>query len=103
MTRSNECRLTYSAPRSPSQRRVAATWSRCSSTRRRRCSLTPSAGAQVARLPCEGLANPEIGTRLFISARTVQHHLSKVFTEMNLTSRNQLSRALDGGPSESSS
>ena len=64
--------------------------------------------AQVARLASEGLTNPEIGTRLFISARTVQYHLSKVFTKMNLTSRNQLSRALDGTrgavkPPESSS
>jgi DNA-binding CsgD family transcriptional regulator len=64
--------------------------------------------AQVARLASEGLTNPEIGTRLFISARTVQYHLSKVFTKMNLTSRNQLSRALDGRrgavkPPESSS
>ncbi len=63
---------------------------------------------QVARLASEGLSNPEIGTRLFISARTVQYHLSKVFTKMNLTSRNQLSGALDGGrravtPPESSS
>ena len=52
--------------------------------------------AQVARLASEGLSNPEIATRLFISARTVQYHLSKVFTKMNLTSRNQLWRALDG-------
>ncbi len=63
---------------------------------------------QVARLASEGLSNPEIGARLFISSRTVQYHLSKVFTKMNLTSRNQLSRALDGGrkglnPPESSS
>jgi DNA-binding NarL/FixJ family response regulator len=50
--------------------------------------------AQVARLASEGLTNQEIGSRLFISARTVQYHLSKVFTKMNLTSRNQLSRAL---------
>jgi DNA-binding NarL/FixJ family response regulator len=48
--------------------------------------------AQVARLASEGLSNPPIGTRLFISARTVKYHLSKVFTKMNLTSRNQLSR-----------
>jgi len=53
--------------------------------------------AEVARLASEGLTNPEIGTRLFISARTVQYHLSKVFTKMNLASRSQLSRALDGG------
>jgi FixJ family two-component response regulator len=52
--------------------------------------------AQVARLASEGLSNPEIGTRLFISAHTVQYHLSKVFTKMNLTSRTQLSRGLDG-------
>ena len=51
---------------------------------------------QVARLASEGLSNPEIGTRLFISARTVQYHLSKVFTKMNLTSRNQLSRSQIG-------
>ena len=50
---------------------------------------------QVARLAAEGLSNPEIGTRLFISARTVQHHLSNVFTKMNLTSRSQLWQALD--------
>jgi DNA-binding CsgD family transcriptional regulator/tetratricopeptide (TPR) repeat protein len=63
---------------------------------------------QVAQLASEGLSNSEIGTRLFISARTVQYHLSKVFTKMNLSSRNQLSRALDGRrgaekPPESSS
>ncbi len=52
---------------------------------------------QVARLASEGLSNPEIGARLFISSRTVQYHLSKVFTKMNLTSRNQLTRALDAG------
>lgn len=53
--------------------------------------------AQIARLAAEGLSNPEIGTQLFISARTVQHHLSNVFTKMNLTSRTQLWRALDRG------
>jgi DNA-binding CsgD family transcriptional regulator len=63
---------------------------------------------QVAQLASEGLSNSEIGTRLFISARTVQYHLSKVFTKMNLSSRNQLSRALEGRrgaekPRESSS
>jgi DNA-binding CsgD family transcriptional regulator len=50
--------------------------------------------AQVARLAYEGHSNPEIGARLFISPRTVEHHLHKVFTKMNITSRSQLDRVL---------
>ena len=50
--------------------------------------------AQVARLASDGLSNPEIGARLYISARTVQYHLSKVFTKLGIRSRAQLARAL---------
>ena len=53
---------------------------------------------QVARLAREGMSNPEIGARLFISARTVQYHLSKVFTKLNISSRSQLHRALPADP-----
>jgi DNA-binding CsgD family transcriptional regulator len=54
--------------------------------------------AQVARLARDGLSNPEIGARLFISPRTAAYHLSNVFTKLGIGSRSQLDRVLAAGP-----
>jgi DNA-binding CsgD family transcriptional regulator len=52
-------------------------------------SLTPSERA-VVDLVAEGLSNPQIGQRLYVSRRTVQTHLGHVFAKLHLTSRTQL-------------
>jgi DNA-binding CsgD family transcriptional regulator len=63
------------------------------STRRRdpstRYQLTPRE-RQIARLAGQGLANHEIGTRLFLSTHTISYHLHKIYTKLGITSRGQL-------------
>jgi DNA-binding CsgD family transcriptional regulator len=54
--------------------------------------------AVIARLAREGLSNPEIGSRLFISARTVQSHLGKIFAKLAISSRGQLDQVLTSDP-----
>jgi DNA-binding NarL/FixJ family response regulator len=49
---------------------------------------------QIARLARNGRSNPEISTELFISPRTVEWHLRKVFTKLGISSRRELHAAL---------
>ena len=50
--------------------------------------------AQIARLARDGLSTPEIGSRLFISPRTVEYHPHRVFGKLDISSRTELAGAL---------
>jgi len=68
--------------------------------------LTPQE-ARIAALARDGLSNPAIGARIFVSPRTVEYHLHKVFAKLGIRSRNELHivlpRAADPAPSRRAS
>jgi DNA-binding CsgD family transcriptional regulator len=55
---------------------------------------------QITQLACDGLSNPEIGARLFLSPRTVEWHLRKVFGKLGVHRRRELADALSGWDSQ---
>ena len=81
-----------------SERELSATGERVHRRRAEtREDLTAQEG-QIARLAREGLSNTETGERLFVSPRTVEYHLRKVFTKLGIGSRGELERALPREP-----
>ena len=75
------------------RRELVATGERVRRHRKTRDELTPQE-EQIARLAREGLTNPEIGAQLFISPRTVEWHMRKVFAKLEIGSRKDLDTAL---------
>jgi DNA-binding CsgD family transcriptional regulator len=78
---SNEEAIAYAQRGRGERKRPASGWA----------SLTPTE-RDVVKLVSEGLANKDIATRLFVSPRTVETHLTHVYTKLGLSSRVQLAQ-----------
>jgi DNA-binding CsgD family transcriptional regulator len=76
------------------ERELAATGERIRKRDARPVADLTAQEAQIARLVADGHSNPEIAVELFISPRTVEYHLHKIFAKLDITGRGQLARAL---------
>jgi DNA-binding CsgD family transcriptional regulator len=76
------------------QRELVATGERARKRSVENITTLTAQEAYIAQLARDGLTNPEIGTRLFLSARTVEWHLRKIFTKLGISSRRELRAAL---------
>lgn len=56
--------------------------------------LTPQE-LEIATLVADGLTNKEVATELYLSAKTVEYHLTRVYRKLNIRTRSELARALD--------
>ena len=87
------------APRRSPRARAASCWrpvKRLESARSRPGTSSPRRRRRSRSSPATGCRTREIGARLFISPRTVEYHLHKVFTKLGITSREHLDRVLPG-------
>jgi DNA-binding CsgD family transcriptional regulator len=80
------------------RRELLATGARVGKRTVRTANQLTAQEARIARLAGDGRSNPEIGAMLYISARTVEYHLHKVFTKLDISSRVQIADVLGREP-----
>ncbi len=73
---------------------------RCGSGRWRNADELTAQERQIAELARDGVSNPEIAARLFLSRRTVEWHLRNVFNKLGIGSRQDLTQALPSSSSQ---
>jgi DNA-binding CsgD family transcriptional regulator/tetratricopeptide (TPR) repeat protein len=78
------------------RRELIATGGKVRRRRAETCDRLTPQEEQIARLARDGRTSPEIGAQLFLSARTVEWHLGKIFTKLGIGSRRELHAGLAG-------